>query len=142
MTLLRTIWSYCGGLILFVLAVYIGKYLVPAGVVYGLFIAFWKHRLKTGLKGADRKFLTLATALDIYGNVACAELFNHLLIHWDSPHKFGTHGMTISAVIGLNLMNNSLSKPGHLLADFLDFWDEDHCYNAAQAWLEKHPPST
>lgn len=137
MNLLRTIWSYSGGLILFALAVYIGKYLVPVGVAYGLVLAFWKHRFKTGLKGANRKFFTLATALDIYGNVACSELLNNLMIQQDSPHKFGQYGQTISAVIGLNLLNNSLTWYGHLLCDILDLFEEDHSFKAAQAWLKK-----
>jgi hypothetical protein len=125
------------GLLLFILSNILAIVLLPAGVVYGIVTAFWKHRFKTGVKGADRKFLTLATAIDKYGNVACAELLNATLIKKESPYRFGKIEQTISAVIGLNLLNNSLTRAGHVLDDMLDFFDEGHSIRAAQSVTTK-----
>ena len=78
----------------------------------------------------NKKFMRLATAVDIYGNVACKELFNLTLIKDDSIHPFGDYGETISEVIGNNKVKLNLTKTGIILDKILDFFDKDHSLKA------------
>lgn len=114
------------GLILFILAMVLGVVLLPLGIVYGLFRCFYKHKLKTGLKRSNEKLIVLAKAIDKYGNVVCAELLNDTLITKESRHHFGKIEQTISMVIGLNLLDGTLSLMGKKLNHILDLFDEDH----------------
>lgn len=72
----------------------------------------------------------LATSVDKFGNVVCAELFNATLITKESSYKFGKIEQTISMVIGYNLQAETLSKTGKILNSVLDFFDKNHSIKA------------
>jgi hypothetical protein len=120
------------GIILYILSILLGILLLPLGITYGIIYSFIDQHFKTGLKKADNKFLELAKAIDKYGNVACAELFNHTLIKENSKHKFGDIKETISAVIGYNLLAGTLSKTGRILNSILNFFDKNHAVEAIE----------
>lgn len=71
-----------------------------------------------------------ALSVDMWGNVYCQHLFNWLLITRDSKYKFGQVGVTISAVLGLNQREGTLSNVGVFVANTLDKIDKDHCKNS------------
>lgn len=79
-----------------------------------------------GLPAINQKFVKLATAVDIYGNVACSELFNDTLINKESVDRFGNYGETISSVIGKNKLTKTLTRTGKILDAILDFFDPNH----------------
>lgn len=115
------------GIFLWILSLIIGIVLIPIGLLYSLFSAIWKNKFfAEGLPNINKKCLILATALDIFGNVVCSELFNSILISKTSEHKFGKYGETISEVIGYNLINNTLSNAGKILNNILNFFEKNH----------------
>jgi hypothetical protein len=120
------------GILLFILSVVISVILLPIGILYGLIYSFVDQHFDIGLKKADDKFLALAKAIDKYGNVACAELFNHTLIKKESVHKFGDIKETISAVIGHNLLAGTLTRTGKALNWILDEIDKNHSVDAIE----------
>lgn len=125
------------GLVLFIVSNILACFLLPLGITYGVASQFWHHSLKTGIKGANKKFMVLATAMDKYGNVACAELLNRFLIKSYSRHKFGDIRQTISIVLGLNILDNTVTRLGDTLDDILNLLDDGHSIRAATDWLEK-----
>jgi 8-oxo-dGTP diphosphatase len=119
------------GLILFILATALAALLLPAGILFGLFAALYRHRLRSGLRRADRKFLALAIALDQYGGVVCAELLNATLIRKESPCRFGDISATISRTVGLNRSHGYLTRTGRALNRLLNFIDPGHTAEAS-----------
>ena len=93
----------------------------------GLFVSVYNIIFK---KSSTEYFRDCALELDIFGNVICKDFFNILLIKKNSVHLFGIVGMTVSENLGRNLRDNSLSKTGRFVANFLDFLDPNHCINA------------
>lgn len=121
------------GVLLWILSLILSLVLLPVGIIFGLIQAIYKKKFfKTGIPNIDKKCLRLATGVDIFGNVACVELFNAVLITKDSKYKFGKHGETISEVIGYNLVCGTLTRTGKLLNSILDFIEKDHCLKAIQ----------
>lgn len=121
------------GVLLWILSLILSLVLLPVGIIFGLIQAIYKKKFwKTGIPNIDKKFLKLATGIDIFGNVACVELFNAVLITKDSKYKFGKHGETISEVIGYNLVCGTLTRTGKLLNSILDFIEKDHSLKAIQ----------
>lgn len=119
------------GLVLWLLSIILSIILLPIGLVFGIIKAIYKNMLfKEGIPIINRKFIRLATAVDLFGNVACAELFNATLIKKDSKHLFGNYGETISECIGYNLLNDSLTKTGKKINGVLNFFDKDHALKA------------
>jgi 8-oxo-dGTP diphosphatase len=119
------------GLLLFVLATLLACLLLPAGLLFGLFVALYRHRLRSGLRRADRKLLALAIALDQYGGVVCAELLNATLIKKESPYRFGAISDTISRTVGLNRREGYLTRTGRALNRLLNFIDPGHTAEAS-----------
>lgn len=120
------------GVLLFILSNVLGLVLLPVGIVYGIVVSFYRHHFNTGIKGADHKFLVLATSFDKYGNAVCAELFNACLIQKESKHPFGNIRQTISQVLGHNLKKGTLTKSGKTVVKVLDFFEKDHVLKAIQ----------
>lgn len=115
------------GVLLYIVSLIISIILLPLGFVYMIFKMIYKQRFfQEGLPAINQKFLKLATAVDIYGNVACSELFNDTLIKKESIDRFGNYGETISSVIGKNKIKNTLTKTGKILDYILDFFDPNH----------------
>ena len=119
------------GFVLWILSLILACIILPLGFIYGMFFAFYKQKFREeGLPNANKKFMRLATAVDIYGNVACKELFNLTLIKDDLIHPFGDYGETISQVIGWNKVSNNLTRTGKILNDIMNFFDKDHSLKA------------
>lgn len=106
--------------ILLVLALILAVVLFPIGWVYGLVT------LRLSLARLSHYFLTIALSIDQMGNVILAPLFNKIMIKRNG-YKFGDEDETISYVLGRNQITETLSKFGNLLANFLDWIDENHC---------------
>lgn len=121
------------GILLYILSIILSLILLPVGIIFGLIQAIYKKKFfKTGLPNIDKKCLRLATGVDIFGNVACVELFNAVLITKQSKYKFGKHGETISEVIGYNLVCGTLTKTGRILNSVLNFFEKDHALKSIQ----------
>ncbi len=115
------------GVILYIISLIISVILLPLGFVYMIFKMVYKRRFfQEGLPAINQKFVKLATAVDIYGNVACSELFNDTLIKKESVDRFGNYGETISSVIGKNKLTKTLTRTGKILDALLDFFDPNH----------------
>lgn len=85
----------------------------------------------------DDSFLTMATAIDKYGNVVCAPMFNDLLIRETSTNNFGNISQTISIVLGLNYLSGTLSSTGLFINNSLNYFWRDHTIRAAKGIKEK-----
>lgn len=115
------------GIILYIVSLIISVILLPVGFIYMIFKMIYKRKFfQEGLPAINQKFKKLATAVDIYGNVACSELFNDILIKKESVDRFGNYGETISSVIGKNKLTNTLTNTGKILDAVLDFFDPNH----------------
>lgn len=115
------------GLLLYLVALIIRPLILLSGILYGLGKCFHKSKVRNGIRYADKKLLTIAVSIDQYGNSVCQELFNDTLIQPNSKFPFGKIHMTISAVLGLNKRENSLTKAGRMVVSVLDFLDKNHC---------------
>lgn len=94
--------------------------LFPIGWFYSLFTFNLKiHKL-------SHYFITLAISVDQMGNVILAPLFNKIMIMKDG-YNFGDEDDTISYVLGANKIQKKLTKTGNILANLLDYIDENHC---------------
>jgi hypothetical protein len=118
------------GLLLFIVSLLLTPILFPVGLLFGIFMAFYKRHFRTGYATADFKLRSLAIGLDKYGNIWCAELFNATLITRQSWVPFGDLSQTISAVIGYNLLCGTLSPLGRTLNRILNFFEKDHALKA------------
>ena len=118
---------------IWILSLLLSMVLLPLGFIYSIVVALYKNKFfAEGLPNINNKFKRLSTAVDIYGNVACSELFNHILIKKNTNHLFGHYGETISFVIGMNKVENTLSKTGVVLDKILDFFDKNHSIKAIE----------
>ena len=98
------------GLLLFIASIILLAILLLPCFVYGII----KDRLNDG-----SYFLALSEAIDRFGNVLCAPLFNGILID-KYGYKFGKGKETISSVLGKNILSQSLTKIGLFLSKILD----------------------
>ena len=116
---------------IWILSLVLSVLILPIGFVFGFIKSIYQNKFfKEGLPNLNQKFKRLATALDILGNVVCAELFNTLLISKASNHRFGNYGETISEVIGRNKVAGTLTRYGKLLDAILDVVDDNHSLKA------------
>lgn len=116
---------------IWILSIVLSVILLPIGFVFGLIQNIYHNKFfKEGLPNLNQKFKRLATAIDIFGNVVCAELFNSLLICKASNYRFGEYGQTISDVIGRNKIAGTLTRYGRLLDAILDIVDDNHTLKA------------
>lgn len=112
------------GFVLFLLSIVLGIIILPAGLIFGVIKCFWKRHFDIGLQNLNKKFYTLAEALDIYANRICHELFDATLITKQSKHVFGDKGETISMVVATNYYANTLTGFGKLLAIILIYFKD------------------
>ena len=108
------------GFLLFLVSIILRVIIVTSGILYGLYVSFKNQHIGNAFKKADKKFLIIATSIDKYGNAVCCELFNDILITKDSKYKFGKINQTISAIIGYNLKEGTLTKTGLQVNKILD----------------------
>lgn len=116
--------------ILVIVAIILTILFVPFGILFGLISAF-RYR-QSGRKASvylSTLFLEIALAIDRFGNAACGDFFNALLIKHGGYH-FGVGHETISSALGKNQLRGTLTRTGKLLAGILDWIDQDHCFNS------------
>lgn len=114
------------GILLFFVSLLLSSILVPVGMIFGFYKQVYKTKFRKAFKDIDNKFMSMAMSIDVFGNVACAELFNATLIK-NSKHLFGSHKQKISHVLGLNVRDGyTMTKTGEVVNNVLDLLDKDH----------------
>ena len=119
--------------LLFVAVVLISTMAIPS-ILCSIVMVFVQDTRKR--YGVSSLLFALAWAIDVLGNVLCADLFNVILIK-HGGYRFGEVGETVSSVLGVNKMNGTLSKTGEKVAALLGKIDPDHCIKSAKAYHEK-----
>lgn len=119
-------------MILYILAIVLAIILTPIGILFTFIKSFYKNSCKNAIKNLNLQFKCIAISIDQYGNVVCKDLFNSTLIKKESIYLFGNEDDTISKVIGINKINNTLSKVGIILDNILDFIDKNHSLKAIE----------
>lgn len=76
-------------------------------------------------------FYSIAVSLDQLGNVTCQYPLSYLLVK-KGGYMCGDEDKTISYVLGINKQQNTLTKTGIWLADFLNKRDKNHVELAVQ----------
>lgn len=118
------------GLILFIVCLILSPLLL-AGLIYGLFEAWYKKKFWHSFKNIDKKFLSMAEAFDRFGNVVCGELFNLTLRKYNG-HKFGHPKETISSALGKNQRDITLTLTGRVIVWILDKFEKNHSLKSIQ----------
>lgn len=108
------------GYVLFWLAVVVFVFLLPFMVAY--------NAVRSLFHGGNRLFY-LALLVDKAGNVLLGPFLNDTMQR--NGYEFGHYTETISKVLGINKALRTLTKSGRLLADFLNWLDENHVEKAA-----------
>lgn len=90
---------------------------IPIGLLYAIFELMW---------GGIYSFFTGVSKMV---SVTAGQSLNRLLINPDG-FPFGTH--SVSAVLGANQRDGTLSSLGVWLSNLLDSIDKDHCKKAAE----------
>lgn len=113
------------GVLWFIVSLLLSPIILPIGMIFGFYKKCVNNSFKQAVKDIDNKFMSLAVSVDKFGNVACAELFNSVLIK-RSKFLFGNHRQTISHVLGVNARSNNLTVTGRYLVKVLDTIDTNH----------------
>ena len=121
---------------LFILALALTVFFLPFAIVFALVRGIYKRKVKDWYNSTESYFFKMAYAVDKFGNVLMAPLFNTLMLRNETQLLlFGNPDETISSCLGRNQMHINLTFIGNALADLLDTIDTDHCYRAAQKFL-------
>ena len=124
------------GIVLYILSRLLGLIFIPVALMYTVLKSLYHRKFfKEGLPGINSKFMSMAIAFDMYGNVVGKEIFNGILIKDKKIHPFGKKGETISEAIGWNKKWNNLTKTGKRLDAILDFFDPNHTLDSIK---DKH----
>tara|TARA_R110000796_G_scaffold160236_1_gene277104 strand:- start:846 stop:1214 length:369 start_codon:yes stop_codon:yes gene_type:complete len=102
---------------------------IPFGMVYSLLSSLW-WMVKSTLKAIWEEIYNLFRSLSKIVSVASAKLLRRLLIQREGI-PFGTH--SVSAVLGANQREKTLSRLGEWLANTLDGLDPSHCVRASES---------
>lgn len=125
--------KYIYGFVLFLISVIIASILGPIAFIYTVIRSIIKLSVTEIEMLFGRLFYFMAYSIDQFGNVIGQYLFNDTLITKDSTYKFGNPDVTISAVLGMNKKNKTLSKLGTYIADILNWIDPNHVEKAADS---------
>lgn len=108
------------GYILFLLAVIVFVVCLPFATAY--------NAVRSLFHGGNRLHY-VAVLIDQVGNVLMGPFFNDTMQR--DGYEFGHYNETISKVLGINKALNTLTGFGRLLADLLNWLDENHVEKAA-----------
>lgn len=108
------------GYLLFLLAVLAVVVFLPFCIGYNL--------VRSLFHGGNRLHY-VAILIDQAGNVMMGPFFNDTLQR--DGYEFGHYNETISKVLGINKALGTLTRAGGLLADILNWIDENHVEKAA-----------
>lgn len=125
------------GIILYILSVILRTIVVTLAMLYNSVKLIKESHIGRVPKYIDQSFFEMAKAVDKYGNVVCATMFNDLLITKESKHLFGADGQYISGVLGLNFLDATLTKTGLFINNSLNYFWRDHTIRAAKGITEK-----
>ena len=124
---------YIFGFVLFVISAIIASVLGPVAFVYTILRSIFRMSRTELQMLFGRLFYFMAYSIDQFGNVIGQYLFNDTLITKDSTYKFGNPDVTISAVLGMNKKNKTLSKLGTYICNILNYIDPNHVEKAADS---------
>jgi len=119
-------------LLLYVISFLLRTLFVTIGIIYDICKIFRYSHFDRSFKYINQKYRRLAILVDQFGNAACPEFWNDVLIKKESIHRFGVLDQTISAVLGLNYQAGTLTKVGLWLNNALNYFWKDHTIKAAQ----------
>lgn len=122
---------------LFLIAGLLIAVLFPFALVFALVRGVYKRKLKDWYDSTQSYFYQMAFALDKFGNVLIAPMFNTIMLK-TAPQflLFGNPDETISSCLGRNARYNNLSRMGRTLCCLLDLIDKDHCEKAAIKFMQ------
>ena len=122
---------------LFLIAGLLIAVLFPFALVFALVRGVYKRKLKDWYDSTQSYFDQMAFALDKFGNVLIAPMFNTIMLV-TAPQflLFGDPDETISSCLGRNARYNNLSYMGRTLCCLLDLIDKDHCEKAAIKFMQ------
>lgn len=123
---------YIFGFVLFFISVLILSVLGPIAFVYTVVRSIIRLSRTELQMLFGRLFYFMAYAVDQFGNVIGQYLFNDTLIKING-YKFGNPDETISAVLGMNKKNKTLSKLGTYICNILNYIDPNHVEKAADS---------
>lgn len=123
---------------LFLIAGLLLAVLFPFAVVFAIVKGIYKRKLRDWSMAMNTYFYSMAFALDKFGNVLIAPMFNTIMLK-TAPQLmlFGDPEETVSSCLGRNAMYNNLSWLGEVLTDLLDLIDKDHCEKAAIKFINR-----
>lgn len=110
------------GFALFIVAAILTSIFGPIGLIVGIIYYFIELDPLGALKALDNMFKAVAVAIDKLGAILCAPLFNYTLI-LPNGYRFGEPGLTVSFVLGINYIEETLSTTGRIIVLFLDIVD-------------------
>ena len=122
---------------LFLIAGLLIAVLFPFALVFAIVKGVYKRKLKDWYDSTQSYFYQMAFALDKFGNVLIAPMFNTIMLK-TAPQflLFGNPDETISSCLGRNARYNNLSRMGRTLCCLLDLIDKDHCEKAAIKFMQ------
>ena len=115
------------GIILYIVSVVLSLLFYIPGLIWAII----KLGFKGGFLAVNEYFMLKAISVDQFGNVWASPLFNDIMKK-KSGYAFGEEDETISSVLGKNKRDETLSTLGGILADTLDFIDENHCLKSIE----------
>jgi len=124
---------YIFGFVLFVISAIIASVFGPVAFVYTILRSIFRMSRTELQMLFGRLFYFMAYSIDQFGNVIGQYLFNDTLITRNSTYKFGNPDVTISAVLGMNKKNKTLSKLGTYICNILNYIDPNHVEKAADS---------
>ena len=125
---------------LLLVAIVLAVILFPFGIVFTVFEIFRKKCFWKAVWYLSNTIRQIAISIDQLGNVVCRDLFNLVLIDkrwYERWYRFWHEDETISSVLGRNKRANTLTKSGKILADILDFFDDNHCIKSIEDFKSK-----
>jgi hypothetical protein len=125
--------KYIYGFVLFLISIVIASVLGPVAFIYTIIRSLVRLSRTEMQMLFGRLFYFMAYSIDQFGNVIGQYLFNDTLITKDSTYKFGNPDVTISAVLGMNKKNKTLSKLGTYICNILNYIDPNHVEKAADS---------
>lgn len=125
-------------IVLLILALTLTIILAPLGVIVALIRGIYKRKLKDWYNTTANYIFNMAYAVDQFGNVMMAPLFNILFIKKEviKEHfvdlRFGDPDETISSCLGRNFLMHNLTWVGTTMFVILDKIDPNHCIDAIE----------
>ncbi len=117
--------------LLLLIAIMLIVILFPVGLLFTMIAAINTKSSQKAIGYLTNSALSIATAIDLLGNTACADLFNNTL-RTAGGYPFGNYRETISRVLGKNKALGTLSKSGQFIADTLNKIQPNHVELAAK----------